>query len=150
MTERPGGFERGKPFTPAKLKLKNYVDSLALLEGGDTPDLIRQGSLELWPGCVLVAAVVNPDPKFSPQVAELIAEGWVPVDEDIEPLFVLAVYDTEGNERESLAIDAWSGKVTATMEQSELFEAGEDAPDYMIESFFRRYFLDHGHMSSAE
>jgi hypothetical protein len=150
MSERERAFERGKPFTPSKLKLKNYADGLALLEGGDTPDIVRQGSLELWPGCVLVATVLDPDSKYNPDIAQLISEGWVPVAEDYEPIYSLTIYDDEGYERESLSIDAWTGIVDATMEESDLFEPGQDAPDYMIESFFRRYYLDHGPMSLAD
>lgn len=146
MTERETRFEKGKPFSSAKLKLKNYADGLALLEGGDTPDVVRQGSMELWPGCLLVATVLNPDPKF---IADYL-QDFVPLAEDVEPMYTLTIYDGEGNQRESLSIDAWTGMVAATIEESDLFEPGQDAPDYMIESFFRRFYLDHGPMASAE
>lgn len=147
--QRPPEDEKSH-FTKAKLMLKNYADGLALFEGGKTPDIVREGGVELWPGCLLVAQVINPDPSFLPDVAQRIEEGWIPLEGDVEPLYALTVYDAQGNERESLAIDAWSGKVTATAEESELFDIDEDAPDYMIESFFRRYWLNHGPMSLAD
>jgi hypothetical protein len=150
MSEYEQSAESNGSFSRAKLRLKNYVDGLALLESGSTPDVIRTGSLELWPGCIMVAEVLNPNPAFHPDIKQLIAEGWVPIEEDIEPIYALTVYDSDGNERESLAINAWSGHVIACAEESVLFEPGKDAPDYMIESFFRRYWLDHGPMSLAE
>jgi hypothetical protein len=116
--------------TKPRQQLKDYVDELASIEGGESRDVIRSGRRELWPGKVMVAEVLNIDPVLP----------TVPDESSI--LYALTVYDEHGKEVESLAITPSDGRVDAAVEESDLFTtATEGAPDFMIQSFFARYFL---------
>ena len=120
-------------FSEPKRKLINYVDSLALFEGGSTRDVIRHGSLELWDGMVLKAEVVMLLPFPGEEADETATE---------EMIYGLSVIDIAGEEVESVAIFTDNGYIDTSFHVYELFQDDKGAPDYMIESFFARYGIE--------
>jgi hypothetical protein len=121
-----------------KRLLKTLVQSLAFFEGGNTPDVVRQGAEELWPGVLIVAEVLNCDPIYLDQEAypDRISYGDYPV-------YALTIYNDKGEEVESVQIDGISGDVVSSDDTgTPYFGPGQETPDFMIESFIVRYHLN--------
>jgi hypothetical protein len=143
MAEQLGDMSK---WTPSQRELFDYVDGLALMPGGKTEDVVRVGAEILWPGKTLIGEVINISPHL---IAGILAKRgydfYVNFPEDLPFLYGLTVVDDEGEEVESLTLDGADGSVTATIEQTDIFD-GKNAPDYMIKSFFARWHLNHGPM----
>lgn len=122
--------------SPAKRQLVDYVEGLALFENGDTRDVIRMGSMELWPGKILVAEILDLDPGYlSPNY---VSDHCEPT----ERLYALNVRDICGDEIEAIDVNTTSGVIGYSFEDAEPFcGLPEGAPDFMIAAFFARYWL---------
>ena len=125
-------------------QLIEYVKALAVFEGGETPDILFSGAVHLDDeGRILCAEVICRDirllhdARFDPRLI---------LDLD-DLLYALTVRDALNNEIEHISIVPSENHVDTAFDGAEPFgEDSKGAPDYMIQSFFARYWLDRGPM----
>jgi hypothetical protein len=114
--------------SPEQLRLATTVEALAVNEGGETPDVIRSARVELWPGCTVLATIVD---------------SGIPLDEPSEKdrLYGLDATMAGGEYVEELTVHIGDAVTSLALNDSETY--GDDpAPDYAISSFFDRFPAD--------
>ncbi len=108
----------------AQAKIVTFADILAVNEGGPTPDILRSGRVEVYPGAILTAEVI--DMEFVPErVPKLLYGLEVRADDDYT---------------ETITVDVGFKHTTLAVDEGEPHGA-QSAPDYAIESFLDRFYV---------
>jgi hypothetical protein len=147
-----GDSETRKEPTPSQQRLIDLVKLLATSEAHDSPDIIKSGKIQLWPGVELVALILDINLNYMPPIlnpdAPLMPPGQtVPdlyqSDPGLNIIYALEARDEPtGRVLESVDVDQESFKTHLDFDDAEPYMDNPDgAPDYAIDSFFDRYWL---------
>jgi hypothetical protein len=111
-----------------QLRLASTVEALAVNEGGETPDVVRSARVELWPGCTVLATIVD---------------SGIPLDEPSEEnrIYGLDATMADGEYVEEISVHIGDAVTSLAVNDSETYE-DDPAPDYAITSFFDRFPAD--------
>lgn len=109
-------------------RLVEVVEGIATQDGGDTPDVLKVGEVEIWPGCIVVASIIR---------------SVFPGEKDSEGDRIYGLDAKVGGDIYTESVCVYLGSATTSLVVLEFEPLGDEpAQDYAITSFFDRFPAD--------